>query len=242
MVRNEIKVKELIVKVIPSSVANAFVRKYHYSGKVVPNSSLHFGVFHNNILLGVMSFGSPMSRRKVINLVIGKDDKELEWNSMLELNRMAFSDLLPKNSESRTMAIAFRLIKKNAPHIKWILSFSDGTASGDGTIYRASGFHLTQINSNKSILVFPDGERVASVTLTNGGDLQSRVKYAKKYGATLSAAASVKPFLDIGAKWAEGYQLRYIKLLSDDVKLNCPLLSYDEIQKQGAGMYLGEKR
>jgi hypothetical protein len=37
---------------------------------------------------------------------------------MLELNRMAFDDYLPKYSESRCIAISIKLIKKNAPHIK----------------------------------------------------------------------------------------------------------------------------
>jgi hypothetical protein len=65
-----------------------------------------------------------------------------KWNEFIELNRMAFSEFLPKNSESRAIAIAIKLIKKKAPHIKWIISFADGTQCGDGTIYRAAGFDL----------------------------------------------------------------------------------------------------
>jgi hypothetical protein len=65
---------------------------------------------------------------------------------------MAFSDILPRNSESRAIAISIRLIKKNAPHIKWIVSFADGCQCGDGTIYRASGFELTAIKKNKTII------------------------------------------------------------------------------------------
>ena len=37
------RAKEIIVKVIPSKLANDFVKKHHYSGKVVQNSSLHSG-------------------------------------------------------------------------------------------------------------------------------------------------------------------------------------------------------
>ena len=137
------KVKDIKLKVIPSKIANQFVKKYHYSGKVVPNSKLHFGAFYNNVLHGVMSYGSPLDKRRTIGLV-----KNTGWNEMLELNRMAFDDVLPKNSESRCIAISIRLIKKNAPHIKWILSFSDGCQCGDGTIYRASVFLLTNIKKN----------------------------------------------------------------------------------------------
>ena len=112
------RAKEIIVKVIPSKIANEFVKKHHYSGKVVPNSSLHFGCFLDDKLHVVLSYGSPMVKAKVIYYV-----ESTKWNEVIELNRMAFDEYLPKYSESRCIAITVKLIKKNAPHIKWILSF-----------------------------------------------------------------------------------------------------------------------
>ena len=120
------RAKEIIVKVIPAKVAVPFVKKTHYSGTVSNTSSIHFGCFLDNILHGVMSFGSPMDKSKVLQLV-----QPCLWNEMLELNRMAFDDYLPKYSESRCISIAIKLIKKNAPHIKWILSFSDAVQCGE---------------------------------------------------------------------------------------------------------------
>lgn len=38
-------VKDIQVRVIPSNIANEFIKKHHYSGKVVQNSKLHFGCF-----------------------------------------------------------------------------------------------------------------------------------------------------------------------------------------------------
>ena len=84
------RAKEIIVKVINSKVANAFVKKNHYSGKVVPNSTLHFGCFLDGSLHGVMSYGTSMQKSKIINLV-----KPCLWNEMLELHRMAFDEFLP---------------------------------------------------------------------------------------------------------------------------------------------------
>ena len=99
------RAKEIIVKVIPSKIANEFVKKHHYSGKVVPNSALHFGCFLDSKLHGVMSFGSPMDKSKVLPLV-----QPCLWNEMLELNRMVFDDYLPKYSESRCISISIKLI------------------------------------------------------------------------------------------------------------------------------------
>lgn len=149
------RAQEIEVKVIPSGIANPFVKKHHYSGKVVNNSCLHFGVFLDKELHGVMSFGPSLDKAKIIGLVEGTT-----WNQFLELNRMAFDDYLPKFSESRAISLAIKLIKKNAPQVKWIISFADGCSCGDGTIYRASNFVLTMIKPNDAIAVLPNGEKI----------------------------------------------------------------------------------
>ncbi|MEY2867938.1 MAG: hypothetical protein RIR01_338, partial [Bacteroidota bacterium] len=107
------RAKEIIVKVINANIANEFVKKHHYSKSFVQNSKLHFGCFLDEKLHGVLSYGNPQDKNKVVHLV-----ENTGWNEMLELNRMAFNDYLPKYSESRCIAISIKLIKKNAPHIK----------------------------------------------------------------------------------------------------------------------------
>lgn len=158
----KISAKSLVLKVIPSKIANPFIKKHHYSGKFVNNSSLHFGVFWNGKLEGVMSYGPPLDKSKVIGLVEGTG-----WNQRLELNRMAFSNVLPRKSESRAISQSIKLLKRNAPHVKWILSFADGTMCGDGTIYRASNFILTAIKENKNIARLPDGREIHKMTLVS---------------------------------------------------------------------------
>ena len=69
------RAKEIIIKVIPSKIANEFVKQNHYSGKVVPNSTLHFGCFLDDKLHGVMSYGPSINKKGTINLV-----KDTGWN------------------------------------------------------------------------------------------------------------------------------------------------------------------
>ena len=215
------RAKEIIVKVIPAKIANEFVKKHHYSGKVVPNSTLHFGAFLDDKLHGVLSYGTSMDKRKVLPLVTNT-----LWNEMLELNRMAFDNYLPANSESRCISISIKLIKKNAPHIKWILSYSDGTQCGDGTIYRASGFYLTGVKENKTILEW-NGKVIADKTLNNSN--------YKKIG--MSAGEAKRQ----GAKPLNGFQLRYIYLIDKSCKITVPILPFSKIDEMGAGMYKGQK-
>lgn len=210
------RAKEIIVKVIPAKIANEFVKKHHYSGKVVNLSSLHFGCFLDGKLHEVMSYGPPMDKRNVLKLVETKNKTiNNKWHEMLELNRMAFDEYLPKNSESRCISISIKLIKNKAPQIKWLLSYSDATQCGDGTIYRASGFKLTQINKNSTIYKLANGQVVAK-----RGD--------SNYDFT-------------GSKALKGYQNRYIYLIDKSCKITVPILPFSKIDEMGAGMYKGKK-
>lgn len=218
-----VSAKDIIIKVIPSKIGNDFVKKHHYSGKVVNNSQLHFGAFLEGRLHGVMSFGPSLDKRKIQGLV-----KDTGWNEFIELNRMAFDDVLPKNSESRCISIAMKLLKKNAPQIKWVISFADGCQCGDGTIYRASGFLLTSIKENKTIVKLPDGTIGSDVTFTKG-------KYILSNGG--------KAALPLGSSRIPGFQLRYIYFIDKtQIKnLTVPIIPFSKIDELGAGMYKGEK-
>lgn len=212
------RAKEIIVKVIPSKIANDFVKKHHYSGKVVPNSTLHFGAFLDNKLHGVMSFGPSINKKGTINLVEGTD-----WNGFLELNRMAFDDYLPSNSESRCISIALKLIKKNAPQIKWIISFADGCQCGDGTIYRASGFKLVGIAENTAIRINPKtGEKV-------------HIIQAHHLKISSHEFRSWQPI--------KGNMLKYIYFIDKNKEkdLTVPIIPFSKIDELNAGMYKGEK-
>ena len=218
------RAKEIIVKVIPAKIANEFVKKHHYSGKVVPNSKLHFGCFLDKKLHGVMQYGSPMVKKNVIHFV-----ENTKWNEMLELNRMAFDDYLPKNSESRCKSISIKLLKKNAPHIKWVLSFADANLCGDGTIYRASGFYLVGVNKNTSTYLMPNGDVMCSLTSSAHKTKESKGK------------SGVKWIKEQGVKKLQGFQNRYIYLIDKSCKITVPILPFSKIDEMGAGMYKGKK-
>jgi hypothetical protein len=226
------RAKDIIVKVIPSKIANDFVKKHHYSGKTGPNSQLHFGAFLDGQLHGVMSYGPSLDKSNVMKVVEGS-----EWNGFLELNRMAFDESLPKNSESRCISISLKMIRKKAPQIKWVVSFADGTQCGDGTIYRASGFHLTAVRKNSTIYEMPSGFKFADIGLrASSGELRKKVGYkvGEKFSSFLKRS---------GAKKLTGFQLRYIYFLDPTYKskLTCPILPFSKIDEMNARMYKGEK-
>lgn len=214
-------VKDLIIKSIDSASARKVIEKYHYSGKTTQNSQVHFGVYLNGILHGALQFGPSIDKRRMA------ENLGVKFNETLELNRLAFSDQLPKNSESRSLGICLRILKKTYPHLKIIISFADACQCGDGTIYRASGFKLHSFKKNTSLLKMPDGKIVAKKSLDDS--LSSDGKY-------LSSLA-----IRNGAKPLEGYQMKYLFFFDRGLERRFQFIDFKNIPDY-VRMYKGSKR
>ena len=231
--------KDIVVKPIKSRDANRFMRRTHYSGKVVSNSQLHLGAFLNGRCEGVMQFGPSLDKSKIVHLV-----KDTKWNGFLELNRMAFTDRLPRNSESRALGVAFKLIRKHYPHIEWVVSFADATQCGDGTIYRAAGFVLTAIIKSRNLARLPNGEVIHKMTLASN-PMEPRPELGgRTYFQITKGKYSFKPYVEAaGGEIVPGFQLRYMYFLNPEARkrLTIPILPFSAIEEAGARMYRGER-
>lgn len=237
--------KDIVLRPIPAKDANELVKRVHYSGKVVQNSQLHIGVFYRGKLEGAMQFGPSLDKRKIQGLVSGT-----QWHEFIELNRMAFSDALPRNSESRALSIAMKLIKKHAPQVKWVITFADGTQCGDGTIYRAAGFVLTGMSVSENLCRLPNGQVFHKMSLETGSN--GNIKYKKypefgdrSYWELTDGKYDFRKFSErVNGEIIPGYQLRYIYFIDPSyrARLTVPELPYSEIERRGAGMYKGQPR
>lgn len=207
--------KDIKIKLIDSKSANALCKRLHYSGKVVPNSQIHFGVFLKETLQGVLQFGPSTNKRRMVeNLGIG-------FNEFIELNRMALSDACPKNSESRALGICLRTLKKSYPHIKLVVSFADGCQCGDGTIYRASGFKLLSFKKN------------TGMRIDEKGNVYSQV--------TFSAHKPNEMHLFKKMKVIEGVMFKYLYFFDKGLEKRFKFVDFDNIPED-VKMYKGLKR
>lgn len=147
--------KNYYAKQVDCKTARDFIRKFHYSHKIVNNSRLHLGIFDKKTgaLAGVLSFGYPMNPKATPQKIV----KNATCEEMYELNRMAMDDAAPKLSESQALGICIKWIRRFQPEIKWLLSFSDGKEGNVGIIYQATNWDYVGYNVSTSFYDL-DGE------------------------------------------------------------------------------------
>jgi len=120
----------------------------HYA-KRVPSIIYSFGLFENNILVGVITYGMPPSSTLAISLCGDKYK-----NIVLELNRLVVNDGLDKNALSFFVSQSINKI----PKPKIIVSFSDNNMSHNGYIYQATNFIYTGLTSNCYMFIDKEGQ------------------------------------------------------------------------------------
>lgn len=211
--------KDILIKVIKKTDADKVVKLHHYSGKVCSGSQVNFGIFHKERIIGAMQFGPSIDKRRTApGLLVG-------MNEYLELNRMAVADVGIKNIESRAISVGLRILKKEYPFLKCILTYADACQCGDGTIYRASGFKLLAINKNKSLLT--DGKTIiADKSLNNVKD---------KNGVGLSSV-----YKKNGFKPLIGFQFKYVYYFDKSLEEKQKFIPFDKIPSE-VKMYLGKR-
>ncbi|MDQ0270750.1 Mom family adenine methylcarbamoylation protein [Cytobacillus purgationiresistens] len=77
--------------------------------------------------IGAMMWGRPNAR-------------QLDQHALLELTRMYLVEEAPKNSESKSLGLARKYIRKNMPEIKGIIAYSSTGMRHEGTIYKADNW------------------------------------------------------------------------------------------------------
>jgi hypothetical protein len=122
---------------------------FHYS-KVVPAQYIGYSVFNNNNeWCGVILFGGGASAN------MGKPYK-LNYGQYLELTRMALNG--KQESTSKAMSIAMKLIKKDNPTVKLLISYSDKGQNHFGTIYQATNWVFVGENESSGKDYFYQGK------------------------------------------------------------------------------------
>jgi hypothetical protein len=104
---------------------------FHYA-KRLTLANLSYSVFNDNgEWCGVICFGQSSNRH--VNANFG-----LQGNQVIELLRMALNGKQGKTSKA--MAVAMKLLVKDAPLVKLLISYADNNQGHLGTIYQATNW------------------------------------------------------------------------------------------------------
>jgi hypothetical protein len=135
------------VESIKKELSKEWLLYKHYA-KRTPSISFCFGLFKDNILVGVITFGMPPSST-LASSICGEKYKSI----VLELNRLVVNDGLDKNALSYFVSNSINQL----PKPKIIVSFSDNNMNHNGYIYQATNFIYTGQTANDTMYIGKDG-------------------------------------------------------------------------------------
>lgn len=116
-----------------------FIIGIHYAHRW-PSISYSYGLFDENELIGVVTYGTPPSA-PLKRGVAGDENK----SNVLELNRLCLK-YNRKNEASRLIAASLKKLPKG----KIIISFADMSQGHNGCVYRASNFTYHGLSAKRT--------------------------------------------------------------------------------------------
>jgi hypothetical protein len=154
---NYCDITKVVIEPTIKSVVQELVTKKHYSNKWTAATNL-YAVYYkdgkhkffdedNLKLIGVVLYGHPVGFR-----VIKSISEELENDDVLELKRLWIEDGYGKNIESYVISQTLKMLRKDSPKTKVVISYADRNEKHKGIIYRASnwlyqGFEIGRLDA-----------------------------------------------------------------------------------------------
>ena len=132
---------------------------FHYSKTIPAGATYGYSVFNNqNIWSGTILYGRGG------NPSIAKP-YGLKHGNVIELVRMALNG--KQESTSKALAISLRLLKKDCPTVKLIVSYADKGQNHIGTIYQATNWLYETQSKSSGYEYFYKGKWTHSKTISN---------------------------------------------------------------------------
>ena len=154
------------VKRIDYQDTKPFILNIHYA-KRMPSISFAYGLFYQNELVGIVSYGSPVSP-SLCRGIAGEHNKK----KIIELNRLVLK-YNKKNEASMLVGQSLQLL----PKPKVVVSYADTEQNHVGFIYQATNFLFTGTTKPRTDMAGKNGGH----SRHNLGDKNIRVKRSAKH-------------------------------------------------------------
>ena len=138
-------ISKIVIEPTKKDVVYKLVTDKHYAGTWTASSNM-YAVYYDCgehqffsgkelKLIGVVLYGNPVGFRVVKSIC-----EEFTDNDVLELKRLWIEDGYGKNIESYVISQTLKMLKKDSPQTKVVISYADPGANHKGIIYRASNW------------------------------------------------------------------------------------------------------
>ncbi len=164
-----VKHKDYYITPISYDETKPFILDIHYA-KRMPSITYAYGLFENNKLIGIVSYGSPPSP-SLCSGIAGKRYKHL----VLELNRLILKEN-KKNQASILIGASFKLLPK--PRI--VVSYADTEQEHIGVVYQATNFLYTGLSDKRTEWRLR-GSNLHSKTVCETYSLEERKSNTQKF-------------------------------------------------------------
>ena len=169
--------QSLTVRPISHRAAKELLVRNHYLHTMPGGTKLAFGIFSGKHLMGAATLGvGPFNAHRLVSGATHVD--------CICLTRLWLADDLPKNSESRMLAVILRSLARDTS-VKFVVTYADPSAGHLGTIYQAGNWTYTGV-SGPSVL-YDLGDGVGRHSRTFGHSYGTRsLRYLRRQGTQVS--------------------------------------------------------
>lgn len=159
--KNEYQVKQIEYKDTKDLILNV-----HYAGRM-PSISYAYGLFKNDDLVGIVTYGSPASP-SLCKGICGEEHR----SDIIELNRLVLKNNI-KNEASFLVSKSLKLL----PQPKVVVSYADTAQNHTGYIYQACNFMFTGTTKKRTDMASENGKH----SRHSMGDVTKRVNRSAKH-------------------------------------------------------------
>jgi hypothetical protein len=158
--------KKLEIKQISYDETKNLILNVHYA-KRMPSISFAYGLFKDNEMIGIVTYGSPASPF-LCKGICGEKHKQ----NVIELNRLVLVNN-EKNEASYLIANSLKML----PKPKIVVSYADTAHDHSGVVYQATNFLFTGTTKGRTDQASANGKH----SRHSLGDRQNRVYRSPKH-------------------------------------------------------------
>lgn len=127
---------------------------FHYSKRIPSGANIAYSVFNElNEFCGVIVYGYPATPNILPNT-------NLNNGQILELRRVALNS--KHGITSKALGLSIRLVKKDCPLVKMLVSYSDKGQNHYGIIYQATNWFFIEESQSSGVEYLMNGKWVHS--------------------------------------------------------------------------------